>query len=91
MEESRSLQNRIHLASQAHEASKNVEQDYEEVRHRSKHGIFSLVLITSFFSCQVIKLLEKEVDELKQKNSQKGPDPVSCQKQLTLPHATHHT
>lgn len=34
LEESQSLQNRIHLASQAQEASKTVEQDYEEVRNK---------------------------------------------------------
>ncbi|KAK3736396.1 hypothetical protein QZH41_017920 [Actinostola sp. cb2023] len=60
LDESRSLKSRIHLASQAQEASKSVEQDYEEARN-----------------CMtiVINLLEKEVDDLKLKNSQRGPDP----------------
>lgn len=88
LNESRSLQNRIHLASQAQEASKNQEQDYEEVQTQlfqcpqAKLSFYLLSEVLKSYSkgfllSQVIKLLENEVAELKLKNSQKTPDPVS--------------
>ena len=37
MDESRSLQNRVHLVSQAQQAARSMEQDYEEVRIKCFH------------------------------------------------------
>lgn len=52
LEESRSLEKKVHLASEAQKAAKDVEQDYAEV----------------------IKLLEKELDSYKAKESEPTPD-----------------